>query len=145
MGSWRERWRERRIQRGLDARLGISALEARIKTFGPHGRGIVSGLDLTPYGVNETAKLLFQQGEREEALTLWRALAEAGDMGGAANMAIECAADGHVGGAGVVAAGARSGRGHTGPRSRSHAALNRSGPGGGGMVAYDSRTPGGRP
>ncbi|MEV6317491.1 hypothetical protein [Streptomyces sp. NPDC051776] len=45
------------------------------------------------HDLNEDAKQLFNRGDREGALRLWRELATAGDGTAAANMVIECAAD----------------------------------------------------
>ncbi|MFC6882676.1 hypothetical protein [Actinomadura yumaensis] len=86
MGWWSRRRQERELHR--------AAFEGRIDTFGDFGRGTVGGADLTPDGINETAKALFHQGRRDEALRLWRGLAESGDLTGMANLVIECAADG---------------------------------------------------
>ncbi|MFG2191022.1 tetratricopeptide repeat protein [Streptomyces sp. NPDC048639] len=45
------------------------------------------------HDLNEDAKQMFNQGDREGALRLWRELATTGDGAAAANMVIECAAD----------------------------------------------------
>lgn len=74
--------------------LAQHALTARVEALGPLGRGTVSGADLTAAGINKTASALFDQGKRDQAIELWRSLADTGDAAATANLVIEYSADG---------------------------------------------------
>ena len=77
-----------------EGNLARNTLAARAESLGPSGRGIVSSRDLTAAGINKTASALFNQGKRDQAIELWRALADTGDSAAAANLVIEYSADG---------------------------------------------------
>ncbi|MFW6695279.1 hypothetical protein [Streptomyces sp. MAR4 CNX-425] len=92
--GWRRRGRGPSGKRAAEEALAEAAIEARVQSFGPYGRGIVSGADLTPDGAARTAKQLYDAGDRDGAVALWRQAAEAGSASAAADLVIECSADG---------------------------------------------------